>query len=78
VRILRVAAQELIDVAGVYVMLGASGAGKTTTVAKLAARYVMKYGRDALVLVTTDRYRLAGAPTTADRRTAVESAGYRT
>jgi flagellar biosynthesis protein FlhF len=56
-----VAAQELIDVAGVYVMLGASGAGKTTTVAKLAARYVMKYGRDALVLVTTDRYRLAGA-----------------
>jgi len=44
---------------GVVAMLGASGAGKTTTIAKLAVRYALKYGPDQLALVTTDSYRLA-------------------
>ncbi len=44
---------------GVIALLGASGAGKTTTIAKLAVRYALKYGPDQLALVTTDSYRLA-------------------
>lgn len=44
---------------GVIALLGASGVGKTTTIAKLAVRYALKYGPDQLALVTTDSYRLA-------------------
>lgn len=44
---------------GVVALLGPTGAGKTTTIAKLAVRYALRYGRENLALVTTDRYRLA-------------------
>lgn len=44
---------------GVYSFLGTTGVGKTTTIAKLAARYVMDHGADSVVLVTTDTYRIA-------------------
>lgn len=44
---------------GVVALIGPTGAGKTTTIAKLAVRYALRYGRDNLALVTTDRYRLA-------------------
>jgi len=44
---------------GVIALLGASGVGKTTTIAKLAVRYALKFGPDQLALVTTDSYRLA-------------------
>ncbi|MBK8973641.1 MAG: flagellar biosynthesis protein FlhF [Hahellaceae bacterium] len=56
-----VLADELIDVPGAILFLGATGAGKTTTIAKLAARYVLKHGADSLALVTTDRFRMGGA-----------------
>lgn len=56
-----VLADELIDIPGTIVFLGATGAGKTTTVAKLAARYVLKHGADSLALVTADRFRMGGA-----------------
>jgi flagellar biosynthesis protein FlhF len=39
--------------------VGPTGSGKTTTIGKLAARYVLKHGSDSLALVTTDRYRVA-------------------
>lgn len=44
---------------GVYAFLGATGVGKTTTIAKLAARYVMQYGAEQVVLVSTDNFRIA-------------------
>jgi len=44
---------------GVVALLGPTGAGKTTTIAKLAVRFALRHGRDELALVTTDRYRLA-------------------
>lgn len=44
---------------GVYTFLGTTGVGKTTTIAKLATRYVMENGPEQLALVTTDTFRLA-------------------
>lgn len=44
---------------GVYSFLGMTGVGKTTTIAKLAARYVMEHGSAGVVLLTTDNYRIA-------------------
>lgn len=51
--------REWMDRGGIYAMVGATGAGKTTTLGKLAARYVLKYGADSVALITTDRYRVA-------------------
>lgn len=51
--------EELIDRGGRYALVGPTGSGKTMTIGKLAARYVMKYGSDSIALVTTDRYRIA-------------------
>jgi len=38
--------------------VGPTGAGKTTTIGKLAARYVLKHGADSVALLTTDTYRI--------------------
>jgi flagellar biosynthesis protein FlhF len=50
---------EIIDHAGVVALVGPTGSGKTMTIGKMAARYVMKYGAENVALVTTDRYRIA-------------------
>ena len=42
----------------VLALVGPTGVGKTTTIAKLAARCVRRYGPDKLVLITTDTYRI--------------------
>ena len=56
---LRTRADEWMDVGGIYALTGPTGAGKTTTIGKLAARYVLRHGADSLALVTTDRFRVA-------------------
>ena len=43
---------------GVYALVGPTGVGKTTTVAKLAARCAVRYGASKLALYTTDSYRV--------------------
>ena len=43
---------------GIMAVVGPTGAGKTTTIAKLAARWAIKHGSDDLALVSTDAYRL--------------------
>ena len=43
---------------GVFALVGPTGAGKTTTIAKLASRWSMRYGSDDLALVSTDSYRI--------------------
>jgi flagellar biosynthesis protein FlhF len=57
---LRVAApgQDLVELGGVYALVGPTGVGKTTTVAKLAARATLKHGPSKIALVTTDSYRI--------------------
>jgi len=43
---------------GIYAFLGTTGVGKTTTIAKLAARYVMEHGAEQVALLTTDTFRI--------------------
>jgi len=45
---------------GVIALVGPTGVGKTTTIAKLAARFVVRHGAAALGLVTLDSYRIGG------------------
>ena len=44
--------------AGVVAVVGPTGAGKTTTIAKLAARWCLQHGSQDLALVSTDAYRI--------------------
>ncbi len=48
----------MIERGGVFALVGPTGVGKTTTVAKLAARFAVKYGAAQLGLVTLDAYRV--------------------
>jgi flagellar biosynthesis protein FlhF len=57
-RRLPVPAPESIDRGGVIALVGPTGVGKSTTVAKIAARYALRHGREAVALVTTDSYRI--------------------
>ncbi len=50
--------QDLIGAGGVFALVGPTGVGKTTTVAKLAARYTLKFGADRVALISTDTYRI--------------------
>jgi flagellar biosynthetic protein FlhF len=50
----------MLDDGGVFALMGPTGAGKTTTTAKLAARFVVRHGADKLALLTTDSYRIGG------------------
>ncbi|MHB1353460.1 MAG: flagellar biosynthesis protein FlhF [Thiobacillus sp.] len=51
---------DMLDGGGVFALMGPTGAGKTTTTAKLAARFVVRHGADKLALLTTDSYRIGG------------------
>jgi flagellar biosynthesis protein FlhF len=55
-----VESDDLVTRGGVYALIGPTGVGKTTTVAKLAARCVVRHGAGQIVLLTTDAYRIAG------------------
>ena len=48
----------LVDAGGILALVGPTGVGKTTTVAKLAAECTLKHGAAKLALVTTDTYRI--------------------
>jgi flagellar biosynthesis protein FlhF len=43
---------------GITAVVGPTGAGKTTTIAKLAARWCLQHGSQDLALVSTDGYRV--------------------
>ncbi|MDP2431522.1 MAG: flagellar biosynthesis protein FlhF [Pseudomonadota bacterium] len=50
--------EDIVERGGVYALVGPTGVGKTTTVAKLAARAVLRHGAAKVALVTTDTYRI--------------------
>ncbi|WP_348944092.1 flagellar biosynthesis protein FlhF [Chitinibacter sp. FCG-7] len=52
------ASDDLVARGGVYALIGPTGVGKTTTVAKLAARAALAYGPQSVALLTTDSYRI--------------------
>lgn len=49
---------DLMAQGGVYALVGPTGVGKTTTVAKLAARCALAHGPARVALLTTDNYRI--------------------
>jgi flagellar biosynthesis protein FlhF len=57
---LPVGGKDIVDQGGIFAFVGPTGVGKTTTIGKLAARYVLQHGADQVALVTTDTYRIAG------------------
>jgi flagellar biosynthesis protein FlhF len=52
------AARGIEDQGGVHALMGATGVGKTTTTAKIAANFAAKHGAGQLGLITLDAYRL--------------------
>jgi len=51
-------AERWSDAGGMVALIGATGVGKTSTLAKLAARWVLKHGAHELALVSTDTIRI--------------------
>ncbi|MDT0500547.1 MULTISPECIES: flagellar biosynthesis protein FlhF [unclassified Halomonas] len=50
--------EAFFDPPGITALVGPTGVGKTTTTAKLAARYVERHGAERVALVTTDSFRI--------------------
>ena len=48
----------VFDPGGIFAFIGPTGVGKTTAIAKIAARCVLRYGRDQLALLTNDTFRI--------------------
>jgi len=55
---LPVADDEILNNGGVVALVGPTGVGKTTTVAKLAARFALRHGARQVALISTDNYRI--------------------
>lgn len=51
--------EDITERGGILAFVGATGVGKTTTIGKLATRYVLRHGSAGIALVTTDCYRIA-------------------
>ena len=49
---------KILDDGGLVALVGPTGVGKTTTIAKIAARFRMRHGPDSLALITTDNFRI--------------------
>lgn len=57
---LNTTSNDIIHKGGVVALIGPTGVGKTTTIAKLAARFAQIHGADQVVMISTDSYRIAG------------------
>ena len=57
-RSIQIAKEDPMEEGGVIALVGPAGMGKTTTLAKMAARYVLKYGSQSIALVSMDNYRI--------------------
>ncbi len=55
---LAVTQDDILTQGGVAALIGPTGVGKTTTIAKLAARYNLRHGPNHVALITTDSYRI--------------------
>ncbi len=57
-QLIPVANEDLLEQGGIVSLVGPTGVGKTTTIAKLAARFALRHGRRSVALVTMDSYRI--------------------
>jgi flagellar biosynthesis protein FlhF len=55
---LTVTQDDILSRGGIAALIGPTGVGKTTTIAKLAARYKLRHGPGRVALITTDSYRI--------------------
>jgi len=55
---LRIHEDDILERGGVVALVGPTGVGKTTTIAKMAARYALRHGHRNVALVTTDNFRI--------------------
>lgn len=54
-------AQDPVSAGGVWAFVGPTGAGKTTTICKLAVRHVLAHGPEGVALLSMDASRLGGS-----------------
>lgn len=57
-RSIPVAQNDLLAEGGVIAMVGSTGVGKTTTIAKIAARFAHTHGKRQVALISTDTFRI--------------------
>ena len=55
---LQVTNDDIATAGGIVALVGPTGVGKTTTIAKLAARHALLHGANRVALVTADNYRV--------------------
>ncbi len=55
---LSVTDDDILTQGGAVALIGPTGVGKTTTVAKLAARFVMRHGARSVAFISTDNFRI--------------------
>lgn len=56
--VLPIAGEDVLEQGGAIAIVGPTGVGKTTTVAKLAARFCLRHGSRNVALITTDNFRI--------------------
>ncbi len=57
-RCLPVRQSGLLEHGGTFALIGPTGVGKTTTIAKLAAQYAIRNGTDGIALISADSFRI--------------------
>lgn len=57
-KLVPLADDDLLEHGGIAALVGPTGVGKTTTIAKLAAQFILRHGSRDVALITTDNYRI--------------------
>lgn len=55
---IQVSPRDIVLDGGVFAFVGSTGSGKTTALAKLAARYALHHGHEDIAFITTDNFRV--------------------